>query len=518
MFKLDNLLINYPVTLRKKIILGFTYGFSIHYDGPRNSRVYHNHKSANENPSAVLDIVMNEISVNRVAGPFTSPPFDNFIVSPLALVPKKSPGEFRLIHNLSYPIGDSINSHIPVEHSSVHYESFSDFTKIVKRCGTSCYIAKSDIQKAFRLLPIRPIDYPLLGFKLGSSWYYDRCLPMGCSVSCQTFELFSSALKWILSARYGISDVWHLIDDFVFVAKEATECDSYLHSFLNLAKELAIPINTSKTFKSSTTMTVHGIEIDTVSMITRLPLDKLLRLRQLLVDFSKKRKATLREIQSVVGLLNFACMVVVPGRPFLRRLINLTRGVSAPHHHIRISKEARKDIAAWRIFADSFNGRSLLLEDRWINSKNISLFTDASGSMGYAAVFGPAWFNGVWPRTWSNYHITIKELYPIVAALEFWSDQLSNKCINLMTDNQAVVDIINNQTSKDNICMILVRRLVIVCLSYNILFHATHIPGVTNVIADSLSRFQVLRARHRAPWLSQFPCKLPVSILPWTVL
>ena len=57
---------------------------------------------------------------------------------------------------------------------------------------------------------------------------------MGCSVSCQTFELFSSALKWILSTRYGISDVWHLIDDFVFVAKEATECDSYLHSFLNL--------------------------------------------------------------------------------------------------------------------------------------------------------------------------------------------------------------------------------------------------------------------------------------------
>ena len=70
--------------------------------------------------------------------------------------------------------------------------------------------------------------------------------------------------------------------------------------------------------------------------------------------------------------------------------------------------------------------------------------------------------------------------YIKLSALEFWADQLSNKCINLMTDNQAVVDIINNQTSNDNICMILVRRLVIVCLSYNIVFHATHIPGYSS--------------------------------------
>lgn len=43
------------------------------------------------------------LRANRIAGPFTQPPFPNIQVSPLGLVPKKSPGEFRLIHHLSYP-------------------------------------------------------------------------------------------------------------------------------------------------------------------------------------------------------------------------------------------------------------------------------------------------------------------------------------------------------------------------------------------------------------------------------
>ena len=48
-----------------------------------------------------------------------------------------------------------------------------------------------------------------------------------------------------------------------------------------------------------------------------LPEDKLLKCKQLIAEFIKK-KATLRELQSLTGVLNFACSVVVPGRCFLR--------------------------------------------------------------------------------------------------------------------------------------------------------------------------------------------------------
>ena len=45
-----------------------------------------------------------------------------------------------------------------------------------------------------------------------------------------------------------------------------------------------------------------------------------------------------------MGLLNFACSVIVPGQAFFRRFIDLTIGIKAPHHKIRISKEVKADL------------------------------------------------------------------------------------------------------------------------------------------------------------------------------
>jgi hypothetical protein len=50
------------------------------------------------------------------------------------------------------------------------------------------------------------------------SYYYDRCLPMGASTSCQIFESFSSSLHWIMENKYCAAGMSHIIDDFLFVA------------------------------------------------------------------------------------------------------------------------------------------------------------------------------------------------------------------------------------------------------------------------------------------------------------
>lgn len=73
--------------------------------------------------------------------------------------------------------------------------------------------------------------------------------------------------------------------------------------------------------------------------------------------------------------------------------------------------------------------------------------------------------------------IAIKELFPIVVALELWGTVLENKKILFMTDNMAIVHAINKQTCKDKALMKLIRRLVLQALSHNILFRAKHIAG-----------------------------------------
>lgn len=62
-------------------------------------------------------------------------------------------------------------------------------------------MAKTDIEVAFRIIPICPFDYHLLGFSWQGQFYFDKCLPMGASSSCQIFEKFSVALQWIMQSK-----------------------------------------------------------------------------------------------------------------------------------------------------------------------------------------------------------------------------------------------------------------------------------------------------------------------------
>jgi len=68
-----------------------------------------------------------------------------------------------------------------------------------------------------------------------------------------------------------------------------------------------------------------GIVLDSARMEARLPADKLSRIKDMLNSFQFRRSAWLVELQSLIGTLQFACKVVVPGRTFLQRIINLTR-------------------------------------------------------------------------------------------------------------------------------------------------------------------------------------------------
>lgn len=81
-----------------------------------------------------------------------------------------------------------------------------------------------------------------------------------------------------------------------------------------------------------------------------------------------------------------------------------------------------------------------------------------------------------------------------------------------MSDNQAVVEIINKQSCREPTLMKLVRRLVITALNFNIYFRSTHVPGKHNVIADSLSRFNFQEAHKQAPWLKKHPTEVPLRL------
>ena len=217
--------------LKTYLIHGFHFGFRVHFQGERRVFKPPNLKSAIARPDVVSDKLTKEINAGRIAGPFRKPPFPNMFCSPLGIVPKKNPSEFRLIQHLSFPRGSSINDFIPSDFSSVSYATISDAISSLKRAGRGCFMAKTDIKSAFRIIPVHPDDHPLLGMKWENLYYYDRCLPMGCSSSCAIFETFSTALEWIAIHRLGASSVLHILDDFLFIADTKQSVSRILITF-----------------------------------------------------------------------------------------------------------------------------------------------------------------------------------------------------------------------------------------------------------------------------------------------
>ena len=503
----------YSPKLSEYLFKGFSEGFRLH-----NFKFYpidsdKTLKSASSRPEIVDKKLQKELQSNRLLGPFKQSPFKTHVISPLGLVPKKDPGEFRVIHHLSYPSGKSINDGIPREFATVHYTTISDAIKHIVSFGNDCYLAKSDIKAAFRIIPIHPMDYHLLGMKWHGLYYFDKCLPMGASSSCSIFERFSTFLEWIIQQKIGNAKVIHVLDDFLFIARSEFECQRALDIFLKVMSDIGVPIAPEKTFKPTKYIQFLGVDLDTQNMLACLPEEKVKKFSDLIDEFLGVKSVTLKKMQSLTGMLNFSCGVISPGRAFSRRLYNLTIGVQKPYYHIKLSKDVKEDLRVWKRFLHQYNRKTFFLEKIWNDNLTLKLYTDASTTIGFGAMFGNSWFYGNWEDQCKGLHISILELYPICVALDIWGPVLANKCIHLFCDNIAVVFIVNKFTSKDPYLMKLVRYLVFTCMKFNILIKATHLCGRLNTIADKLSRGQVQQARAEAPYLEAEPTRVPPELM-----
>ena len=211
------LLQNYDSAKANYLVCGFNNGFRIGFQSDRHFRASPNLTSANELPEIVEEKLAKEISQGRIAGPFHELPFVNMHISPIGVVPKKEVGQYRLIHNLSYPTDTSINDHIPDELKTVHYSSIDDAIEIILNTVPNATMAKTDISNAFRIIHIHPHDHAILGIKFNGCFHFDQYLPMGCASSCSIFEEFSCALQWIAHTKGGITHIVHVLDDFFYL-------------------------------------------------------------------------------------------------------------------------------------------------------------------------------------------------------------------------------------------------------------------------------------------------------------
>ena len=222
---------------------------------------------------------------------------------------------------------------------------------MIQDLGQGCLLGKSDVRRAFRILPVSLSEIDQLGFMFDGMFYVDKAMPFGCSISCQTWELFATFLEFCVRRASPCGSLLHYLDDFLFGGKKDTnDCTFIMSVFMDKMQLLGVPIASDKTEGPTTKLSFLGLELDSEEMTIRIPMGKIEEIRQKIVSMLARKKCTLREMQSLIGSLNFACRAVVPGRPFCRRLINAICGLTKPHHHLNITLAMKEDLQLWLNF------------------------------------------------------------------------------------------------------------------------------------------------------------------------
>ena len=171
-------------------------------------------------------------------------------------------------------------------------------------------------------------------------------------------------------------------------------------------------------------------------------------------------KVKVLEVQKLCGFLNFLCCCVVPGRVFLRRLYACTTGDKLkPHHHIKLSAENKLNLMIWKGFLSHPEAVVRpFMEIGEVTSDEIDLYSDASRNfeLGFGMYCGTEWIFGQWNCRFMEIHqpsIEFLELFAVTVGILKWIKLYKNWKITLFCDNESVVWMINNTSSKCKRCM-----------------------------------------------------------------
>ena len=110
--------------------------------------------------------------------------------------------------HLSAPEGHSINDYISRDEFSLCYSTIDNALALLRRFDRGALMAKLDLQAAFRMVPILPSEWELLGMSWRDQYYVDTLLPLGLRSAPSIFNNFASALHWFLEHNYGATPSW----------------------------------------------------------------------------------------------------------------------------------------------------------------------------------------------------------------------------------------------------------------------------------------------------------------------
>ena len=224
-----------------------------------------NHSSAKAYP--------NDINAHKaILGPYTQPPLPGLHRSPFMSREKPDSPHRRVIIDLSFPHGTSVNAGIPKDiyldtPFILKLPSINNIIHQIRTLGKGCHLYNVDISRAFRHVKLDPRDYHLLGL-YHVNWYFDTYLPFGYHHGSTLFQRFSDTVIHIMCQK-GY-DIMNYMNDILGI-----DIPSKIDALQSLLHELGFEISKKKLVAPTTSMNSLGIMVDTIHFTLAIPQAKM---------------------------------------------------------------------------------------------------------------------------------------------------------------------------------------------------------------------------------------------------
>lgn len=215
----------FPHADKDWLLNGLIFGFKLEIQCAVVVSAESNCRSAKVHGDVINNYLKEEINMGSIAGPFSNPPILDLHINRFGVIPKSTPGKWRLITDLSFPIDGSVNTFIPDSKASVSYEGIPEAISKMVKLGPGALMAKFDIKRAYRLLPVNDQDRKYLGMKWDGKFYIDLALPFGLRSAPQIFTRFADILQTLFERTGPVRYIQHYLDDFFIVGEpKSNEC------------------------------------------------------------------------------------------------------------------------------------------------------------------------------------------------------------------------------------------------------------------------------------------------------
>jgi hypothetical protein len=461
-----------------------------------------------------------------VAGPFKQPPLDNFRINGMIAIVKGP--KVRPVLNVSEPSGLSFSDNVDkLQVERVTMDNARTFSFTLLEAGKDARVDKTDVKNAFKNVPARIKDLNLQGFKLNDRFFIELRMIFGACKALANYDILGNTVEKLAIAESGIPRrfVRRAVDDQPTATPAGSSWgEKFVSTYKKICKDLNIELaedcaDCDKAYTNTKCGKVLGVWFRSSDLTWKLPDEKISQYLHSITKIADSQSVTLNDMQSLMGKMNFLCMMC----PFLKSFrFNLNRELSRRLENdslcAAIEKEAKaelmvharilekggwlpiaRDLSAPPPSAVEFTSDAAGLPDNKKLSEEIGCAVvgfDCEGSMVLALQY-------YWPRDFITFledeegtrfgnKTTTLECIGMLLPLVITPELTANRHVILRVDNMACVyGFENGQVRGDVTASILIRAARIIAAYLGTVIHVRHVKRRScweAELADNMTR------------------------------